>query len=232
MASITQYFAQQFHIKLITVSVTNHKSLLAEHGIKSLSNILMKHLQGKGSNWPSFLGPATLSYNAYATPNLDGYSPFELAFGHKAKILPQIEVSLDLPVTGQFKQYQKLLIQRLAYLREHIQKFRDKRTEMWNKDRKQHYFSIGQLVYVHIQAGAMLQTGSQKITCHFVGPLVIYKAVSPNQFLLMSLDGMVYPHLIEETRLKPGHIRTSAGNVSTLADLKQVLRTGLAITEK
>ena len=36
----------------------------------------------------------------------------------------------------------------------------------------------------------------------------------------MSLTGQIYPHLIEETRLKPGSIWTSKGNVSTLAELK------------
>jgi hypothetical protein len=45
----------------------------------------------------------------------------------------------------------------------------------------------------------------------------------------MSLDGIVYPQLIEETRIKPGQIRTTQGNVSTLADLKQVIRTGFKI---
>ena len=43
--------------------------------------------------------------------------------------------------------------------------------------------------------GSMVQTGSRKVACLFVGPLVIFKAVGPNQFLLMSLDGQIYPHL-------------------------------------
>ena len=34
-------FASQLNIKIIMVSPTNHKSLLAEHGIKSLSGLLV-----------------------------------------------------------------------------------------------------------------------------------------------------------------------------------------------
>ena len=45
----------------------------------------------------------------------------------------------------------------------------------------------------------------------------------------MSLDGQIYPHLIEQSRLKP--IWTSKGNVSTLAQLRQALSTGLPIKE-
>ena len=82
---------------------------------------------------------------------------------------------------------------------------------------------VGQLVYLYMPSGAIL-TGSRKISCKFIGPLVIYKAVSPNQFLLMSLLGEVYPRLIEETRMKPATIRTSMSNATTLTDLKKVLR--------
>ena len=78
----------------------------------------------------------------------------------------------------------------------------------------------------------MVQTGSRKVACFFVGPLVIFKAVGPNQFLLMSLDGQIYPHLIEETRLKPGTIWASKDNVTTLAELRQALSTGLKIEAK
>ena len=64
---------------------------MAEHGIKSLANILMKHLTGLGDNWPLYCKPAMLSYNSYATPNLDNLSPFEIAIGRKAILAPEFE---------------------------------------------------------------------------------------------------------------------------------------------
>ena len=78
-------------------------------------------------------------------------------------------------------------------------------------------------MYMYQAKGSIVQTGSHKIACYFVGPLVIYKAIGPNQFLLISLTGQIYPYLIEETRLKPGTIWISKGNVSTLAELKGAL---------
>ena len=48
MSSLCQYFFIAFGMKLVTVSPPNHKSILAEHGIKSLSNIMVKHLTGPG----------------------------------------------------------------------------------------------------------------------------------------------------------------------------------------
>ena len=77
--------------------------------------------------------------------------------------------------------------------------------------------------------GSLVQTASKKIKCEFVGPLAIYKCVSPNQFLLMSLDGYLYPFLVEGTRIKPGFIPTTRGNVSHLAELKKIRRTKLQL---
>ena len=51
MSSLMEAFTEQLNIKMIMVSPTNHKSLLAEHGIKSLSTLLVKPLSEVWS-WP------------------------------------------------------------------------------------------------------------------------------------------------------------------------------------
>jgi hypothetical protein len=222
-SSLVKYMTQQYGTHLVFISPTNHKSLLAEHGIKSLSSLLTKHLDGFGKDWPFYLDCSMLSYNSYSSPNLAGLSPAELALGRQNKVCPPMEITPQVPVTGTYKEYHSKLQAQLKYFREQIQKFRDERTELMNAEKEMHFFSSGQIVYLYQPKGSILQTGSRKIQCHFVGPLVIYKTLAPNQFILMSLDGKIYPHLIEETRLKPGYIRTSQGNVSTLAELKRVI---------
>ena len=123
-----------------------------------------------------------------------------------------------------FAKTKNILEQKLKYLREKLQKFRDNRLALQNKDKEFYGYTVGQIVYIYHPRGSMLQTSSKKIKCEFVGPLAIYKCVSPYQFLLMSLDGYLYPFLVEETRIKPGHIPTTRGNVSHLADLKKIIR--------
>ena len=227
-SSLMEAFAEKLNIRMIMVSTTNHKSLLAEHGIKSLSNLLVKHLSGLWS-WYNCLPYAMLCYNSYSTPNLDNYSPYELVFGHKMTLNPKLELEPQAVVTAQFHTYYEKLKKSLSYMRERLQRFRSARTDLWNRNKMPHAFEAGQIVYLYQAKGTIIQTGSRKIACYFVGPLVIYKAVSPNQFILMSLSGQVYPHLIEESRIKPGSIWTTKGNVNTLAQLKAVLSAGLRI---
>ena len=48
MCLLMTYLLNKFNIKIRTVAPYNHPSLQAEHGIKSLSNILTKHLTNIG----------------------------------------------------------------------------------------------------------------------------------------------------------------------------------------
>ena len=55
MSSLMSYLFQKFEIKVKTVAPFNHQSLQVEHGIKSLSNILKKHLTEIGQMWHNYL---------------------------------------------------------------------------------------------------------------------------------------------------------------------------------
>ena len=186
----------------------------------------MKHLTGLGKNWDDFVDPAMLAYNTYCTPNLDNLCPFQLPLGKNPKIIPEIEIEPAKPFVGTFKEAFENLKQKLQYFSQRLIEFRNNRLGCLNKNKELHGYTVGQLVYLYNPRGALLQTGSRKIKCEWVGPLVIHKCVSPQQFLLMSLDGKVYPMLVEETRLKPGKIWTTVGNVKHLSELLMAIRSG------
>ena len=132
-------------------------------------------------------------------------------------------------VSGTFRDYYERLKKNLKYMRDRLQKFKSERIDLMNRNKVYHAYEVGQIMYMYQARDSVTQTGSRKIACYFVGPLVIYKAIGTNLFLLMFLTDQIYPHLIEEMRLKPGSICTSKGNVSTLAELKQVLSTDIQI---
>ena len=175
MSTLCRYCFQQYKIQVLTVSVTNHKSLQAEHGIKSLSNLILTHLICLGRDWHIYAKPCMLTYNSYATPNLDGFCPFELVFGRKPRIVPILEVTPPVPVTGTFKDAYDLLNKRLKYFRQMLIKFRDRRFEIMNRDREFHGYTSGQLVYLFCPSNSTLTTNRRKFICQFVGPLAIWK---------------------------------------------------------
>ena len=105
MSIIMSYLFKRLNIKIKMVSPFNHQSSQAEHGIKSLSSILTKHLTEQGQMWPKYLQLAMLAYNTFSSPNLANYSPYELVFGRKPKILLVFETDPDIKIPGMFTEY-------------------------------------------------------------------------------------------------------------------------------
>ena len=124
ISSFMSYLFKKLGINIKTVGPYNHKSLQAEHGIKSLSSILSKCLTGQGQMWHKFLSLATFTYNIFHMPNLGNYSPYELVFGKSSKILINIETDPDSKVSGTYKDYHMLLTKRLDYLQNMLQNFK------------------------------------------------------------------------------------------------------------
>ena len=87
MLSLMSYLFKKLEITIKTIGPYNHKPLQAKHGIKSLSNILSKHLTDQGQMWHKFLSLAMFAYNLFHSSNLGNYSPYELVFRRKPKLL-------------------------------------------------------------------------------------------------------------------------------------------------
>ena len=221
------YLLNKFGIKIKTVAPYNHQSLQAEHGIKSLSQILTKHLTNLGQMWPNYLSLATFAYNMFNTPTLGNYSPYELTFGRKPKVLMNLESNPDIKVSKIFKEYYELLNKRIKYLQDILFKFKSKRLAMIDKDRGFYQYKSGDLIYIISPLTSQLCTASQKVATNFVGPMVKYKIIDPHNYLLMTLDGKILRGLFEHKRLKPAIIRTSQGNVQISAELRQVINANL-----
>ena len=66
MSSLMNYLFNKFDIKIKTVAPYNHQPLQAEHGIKSLSNILTKHLTNLSQMWPK--GFIIDNWHIHSTP--------------------------------------------------------------------------------------------------------------------------------------------------------------------
>ena len=98
-----------------------------------------------------------------------------------------------------------------------------------NKDHDFFQYNSRDLVYLISPLTSQLRTASRKIMVKYIGPLVVYKIIDPHNYLLITLDGKLLPGLFEHKRIKPAVIRTSGGNVTNLAHLKQVISVGMLV---
>ena len=98
--------------------------------------------------WPKYLPLATFIYSTFNTPNFANYSPYELVFGRKPKLLLNLETNPDIKVSGTFKECYNLLNKRLLYLHKVLQDFKSKRLAMINKGICFFQYNSGDLVYI------------------------------------------------------------------------------------
>ena len=133
MSSLMTYLFHRLDIKIKTIAPYNHQSLQAEDGIKSLTQILTKHLTSLGQMWTKYLSLATFAYNTFNSPNLGNYSPYELTFGRKPKLLLYVNSNPDIKVSKNYKEYYELLNKRIKYLQDILFNFKLQRLAMINK---------------------------------------------------------------------------------------------------
>ena len=231
MSSLMTYLFHRLDVKIKTIALYNHQSFQVEHGIKSLMCILTKEPKGLGQMWTKYLSLATFAYNTFNSPNLGNYSPYELTFGRKPKLLLNVETNPDIKVSRNFREYYESLNKRIKYLQNLLFNFKSWRLAMINKDKENIQYKGGDLVYIISPLTSKLRTNSQKIAVKYVGPVVVYKIEDPHNYLLMTLDGIILKGIVECERLKPAVIRTNHGNVENLAKLSQVMSTMLKLNQ-
>ena len=170
---------------------------------------------------------ATLANNTFNSPNFGNYSPYELVFRRKPKLLMDLETDPEIKISGTYRDYYRLLSKRLQYLHKLIQEFRMKRLALINKDRDFFQYNSRDLVYIISTSTSQLRTASRKIAIKDMGPLAVYKIKDQHNYLFITIDGKLLRGLFEHERLKPAIIRTNQGNVTNLSKLKQVMALGL-----
>ena len=120
---------------------------------------------------------AAFAYNTFNSPNLGNYSPYELTFGRKPKLLLNVETNPDIKVSRNFKEYYESLNKRIKYLQNLLFNFISQRLAMIVKDRENFQCRGGGLVYIISPLTSQSRTNSWKIAVKYVGPVVVYKIV-------------------------------------------------------
>ena len=80
ISAIVQAIHTMLNCRLKVISPCNHCSSKCERQIKTISEIIVKHLWDKGQMWPLFATTAAYAINTFASEALSGFSPFQLVF--------------------------------------------------------------------------------------------------------------------------------------------------------
>ena len=98
--------------RLKIISPYNHGSSKVERQIKTVSDIIVKHLWNKGQMWLLFVTTASYAINTFASEALNGFSPFQLVFVHDPPDLTNLSFPKIDTIPVAHREYFNLLLAR------------------------------------------------------------------------------------------------------------------------
>ena len=109
---IVQAILHVLNCKLKVISPYNHGSSKVERQIKTVSDIIVKHLWDKGQMWPLFVTTAAYVMNTFASEALNGFSPFQIVFAHDPPDLKSLSFPKIDTILVAYREYYNLLLAR------------------------------------------------------------------------------------------------------------------------
>ena len=111
-SAIIQAILCMLNCRLKVISPYNHGSSKCERQIRTISEIIMKHLWDKGQMWPLFTTTAVYAMNTFASEALSGFSPFQLVFLRDPPNLTSLSFPKIDTILVKHREYYNLLLAR------------------------------------------------------------------------------------------------------------------------
>ena len=230
-SAIIQAILTMLNCRLKVISPYNHGSSKCERQIKTISEIIVKHLWDKGQMWPLFTTTAAYAMNTFASEALSGFSPFQLVFLGD----PPDLTSLSFPKIDTFPvnyhEYCNLLLARAQMIGRLLLDWRTKQALEYEK-KNRHYtneemFQDDQMIYLLAPHSSALQTDTTKFKQDFIGPLFIDTAIDKTHYRLKDATGLLLDGTYHVNRIKKGSACTPQGIVDTFDGYQKAIKNTL-----
>ena len=194
-STIVQAILTMLNCRLKVISPYNHGSSKCERQIKTISEIIVKHLWDKGQMWPLFATTTAYVMNSFASEALSGFSPFQLVFLRDPPDLTSLSfLKIDtIPVNN--REYYNSLLARAQMIGRLLLEWRTQQALEYEKKNKQYtkeeIFQDDQMVYLLAPHSSALQTNTTKFKQDFIGPLFIDTVLDKTHYRLEDATGLI-----------------------------------------
>ena len=115
-SAIIQAILCMLNCRLKVTSPYNHGSNKCERQIRTISEIIIKHLWDKGQMWPLFTTTTVYAMNTFASEALNGFSPFQLVFLRDPPDLTSLSFPKVDTIPVKHREYYNLLLPRAQFI--------------------------------------------------------------------------------------------------------------------
>ena len=151
-SAIIQAILCMLNCRLKAISPYNHGSSKCERQIRTISEIIMKHLWDKGQVWPLFATTAVYAMNTIASEALSGFSPFQLVFLRDPPNLTSLSFPKIDTILVKHREYYNLLLARAQLIGRLLLEWRTKQALEYEyrpkRYKNEEIFEDNQMVYL------------------------------------------------------------------------------------
>ena len=201
--------------RLKVINPYNHGSSKCEREIRTISEIIMKHLWDKGQMWPLFTTTAAYAMNTFASEALSRFLPFQLVFLRDPPDLTSLSFPKIDTIPVKHREYYNLLLARAQLIGRILLEWRTKQVLEY-KSRAKRYkneeiLKDNQMIYLLTPHASALQTDTTKFKQDFIGPLFIDTALDKTHYRLKDMTGLLLDGTFHVNHIKKGSAHTLLG---------------------
>ena len=137
-SAIGQAIFMMLNFRLKVISPYNHRSSKCERQIKTISEIIVKHLWDKGQMWPLFITTTPYAMNTFASEALSGYLPFQLVFSRDPPDLTSLSFPKIDTIPVNYCEYYNLLLAKAQMIGRLLLEWRTQQALEHEKKNKQY----------------------------------------------------------------------------------------------
>ena len=230
-SAIIQAILIILNCRLKVISPFNHGSSKCERQIKTISDIIVKHLWDKGQMWSLFTTTASYAMNTFASEALHSFSPFQLVFLWDPPDLTSLSFPKIDTVPVNYCEYYNLLLARAQMIGRLLLEWRTKQALEYEKKNRQYtneeMFQDDQMIYLLAPHSSALQTDTTKFKQDFIGPLFVDTAIDKTHYRLKDTTGLLLDGTYHMNRIKKGSAHTPLGIVDTFDGYQKALKNTL-----
>ena len=228
-SAVVQVILTMLNCRLKVISPYNHGSSKCKRQIKTISEIIIKHLWDKGQMWPLFATTAAYAMNTFASEALSSFSPFQLVFLRDPPDLTSLSFLKIDTIPVNYHEYYNLLLARAQMIGRLLLEWKTQQALEYKKktkqDIKEEIFQDDQMVYLLAPHSSAFQTVTTKFKQDFIGPLFIDTALDKTHYRLKDATGLLLDGTYHMNRIKKGSARTPQGIVCTFDGYKNARKT-------
>ena len=217
--------------RLKVISPYNHGSSKCKRQIRTISEIIMKHLWDKGQMWPLFATMAAYAMNTFASEALSGFSPFQLVFLRDPPHLTSLSFPNIDTILVKYREYYNLLLARAQLIDRLFLEWRTKQAlECENRAKRyknEEIFEDNQMVYLLAPHASALQMNTTKFKQDFIGPLFIDTALDKMHYRLKDATGLLLDGTYHVNHIKKGSASTHFGIADKFDTYEKALKNTL-----